>query len=129
MIKRRGVMLMNSKTGWNLKSTAAMQEIVAEAQLQFPEAAEADGIAAFFKALGDETRLKIIALLSVDDLCMCEIVDGLAGATSTISHHLKIMEKGKMIKSRREGKFTIYSLDKERLAPLLPYIKEGEENV
>lgn len=117
---------MESKTGWNLKSTVAMQEIVAKADGQFPEAGS---VAAFFKALGDETRLKIIALLTVDDLCMCEIVDGLAGASSTISHHLKIMEKGNVIMSRREGKFTIYSLNQEKIAPLLPLLKEGDIHV
>ena len=123
---------MVEKTVWNLKSTEAMTEILMESQKQFPvimEENEVESIAAFFKALGDETRLKIMTLLWFDDLCMCEIVDGLEGATSTISHHLKIMEKGKLITSRREGKFTIYRLDKERLAPLLPYIKEGGINV
>ena len=124
--------MMHDKKVWNLKSTEVMRTILSESQKDFPiinDENELENTAAFFKALGDETRLKIMTLLWFEDLCMCEIVEGLSGATSTISHHLKIMEKGKMIKSRREGKFTIYSLDKERLAPLLPYIKEGEVNV
>lgn len=123
---------MSLKTVWNLKSSEAMNEIVMESQKQFPGIMgepEVESLAAFFKALGDETRLKILTLLWFDDLCMCEIVESLGGATSTISHHLKIMEKGKLITSKREGKFTIYRIDKERLAPLLPYIKEGEINV
>lgn len=123
---------MDQKTVWDIKSSEVMTEILNESQKQFPvikKENEVESIAAFFKALGDETRLKIMTLLWFDDLCMCEIVDALAGATSTISHHLKIMEKGKLITSRREGKFTIYSLNKERLTPLLPYIKEGGINV
>ncbi|WNF38405.1 metalloregulator ArsR/SmtB family transcription factor [Bacillaceae bacterium IKA-2] len=71
-----------------------------------------------FKALGDETRLRIIGMLSVRDLCMCEIVFGLDGANSTISHHLKLLEKGEVISSRKEGKFTVYQLNKQIL-PLL----------
>ncbi|MDF2904646.1 MAG: winged helix-turn-helix transcriptional regulator [Bacillus sp. (in: firmicutes)] len=55
---------------------------------------------------------------------MCEIVSVLNGASSTINHHLKIMEKGKIIESRREGKFTIYHLNKEKLMHVVPYLIE-----
>jgi ArsR family transcriptional regulator, lead/cadmium/zinc/bismuth-responsive transcriptional repressor len=119
---------MSCRTGWEIKSSEAMQGIISEAEKEFPvvnASEELESTAAFFKALGDETRLKIIALLWFDDLCMCEIVDGLSGAASTVSHHLKIMEKGRLIKSRREGKFTVFSLDKDRLAPLISYIKKA----
>jgi ArsR family transcriptional regulator, lead/cadmium/zinc/bismuth-responsive transcriptional repressor len=123
---------MSCKTGWEIKSSEEMKKIEMGAHEEFPlvyNADKLDSTAAFFKALGDETRLKIMTLLWSDDLCMCEIVDGLDGAASTISHHLKILEKGKLIKTRREGKFTVYSLDKESLKPLIPYIKEGDLNV
>lgn len=123
---------MTCKTGWEIKSSDVMKEIISSTEKEFPlmnAVEELESTAAFFKALGDETRLKIMTLLWFEDLCMCEIVDGLSGATSTVSHHLKIMEKGKLIKSRKEGKFTVFSLDKERLTPLLPYLKEGELNV
>ncbi|MBT2661829.1 metalloregulator ArsR/SmtB family transcription factor [Bacillus sp. ISL-45] len=123
---------MTCRTGWEIKSSDSMKRIVDGVKEEFPlvnAEEELKRTAAFFKALGDETRIKIMSLLWFEDLCMCEIVDGLSGASSTISHHLKIMEKGKLIKSRREGKFTVYSLDKEKLAPLIPYIKEGDLNV
>ncbi|MEW8969401.1 metalloregulator ArsR/SmtB family transcription factor [Mesobacillus jeotgali] len=123
---------MSCRTGWEIKSSNTMQGVIARAKEEFllmNAAEELESTAAFFKALGDETRLKIMTLLWFEDLCMCEIVDGLSGASSTISHHLKIMEKGKLIQSRKEGKFTVYSLDKERLAPLIPYIKEGDLHV
>jgi ArsR family transcriptional regulator, lead/cadmium/zinc/bismuth-responsive transcriptional repressor len=123
---------MSCRTGWEIKSSNTMQGVIAGAKEEFllmNAAEELESTAAFFKALGDETRLKIMTLLWFEDLCMCEIVDGLSGASSTISHHLKIMEKGKLIQSRKEGKFTVYSLDKERLAPLIPYIKEGDLHV
>jgi len=123
---------MSCKTGWEIKSSEEMKKMVMGAHEEFPlvyNADKLDSTAAFFKALGDETRLKIMSLLWFEDLCMCEIVDGLSGAASTVSHHLKLMEKGKLIKSRREGKFTVYSLDKEKLAPLIPIIKEGDVNV
>lgn len=73
----------------------------------------------FFKALGDETRIRIIGMLSIEDLCMCEIVSGLQIPSSTISHHIKLLERGKVIQSRKEGRYTVYSLDKDKVLPYL----------
>lgn len=73
----------------------------------------------FYKALGDETRLRIIGMLLIDNLCMCEIVDGLDIPTSTISHHLKLLERGKVIRSQKEGRYTVYYLNKETVLPFL----------
>lgn len=123
---------MGDNKNWRMKEKEELAGLQQQAVEHFPflnAAAELKAKADCFKALGDETRLKIIGLLWFEDLCMCEIVSGLSGATSTVSHHLKIMEKGKVIKSKREGKFTIYSLERERLLPLLPYIKEGDFDV
>ncbi|MDR4161974.1 metalloregulator ArsR/SmtB family transcription factor [Bacillus paranthracis] len=75
--------------------------------------------AEFFKALGDETRIQIIGMLSVEELCMCEIVSGLQIPTSTISHHLKLLERGKVIQSRKAGRYTVFSLDKEKVLAYL----------
>lgn len=116
---------MNGNNGWDIKSNEEMDKIRLLAETQFPKVldnVELESLSAFFKGLGDETRLKIISLLWIEDMCMCEIVAGLGGASSTINHHLKIMEKGTIIESRREGKFTIYRLNKEKLLHLVPYL-------
>ncbi|QQE78220.1 helix-turn-helix transcriptional regulator [Alicyclobacillus sp. SO9] len=78
-------------------------------------------LALFHKALGDETRLRIIGILLVQDACLCEIVEGLHTPTSTINHHLKILERGGVIHGRREGRFTVYGIDRSKLnrIPLL----------
>lgn len=113
---------------WNIKSNENMNEIRARAEDQFPVMTDKEALkkaADFFKGIADETRMKIISLLYIEDLCMCEIVAALGGASSTISHHLKIMEKGNIIQSRREGKFTIYSVNKDKLTPLLPSLLNG----
>ncbi len=114
---------------WDIKSNEEMDKIRQLAEGKFPKvlnSGELESIAAFFKGLGDETRLKIVSLLWIEDMCMCEIVSGLNGASSTINHHLKIMEKGDIIESRREGKFTIYHLNKEKLEHLIPYLIEDK---
>ncbi len=71
--------------------------------------------ARLFQALGNETRLHIIGLLAVQEMCACDIVEVLSGATSTITHHLRMLEDGGLITSRRVGKFTIYSLNEDLL--------------
>lgn len=83
--------------------------------------------AEFYKALGDETRLKILAMLSIRDLCLCEILSGLQAPSSTINHHLKILERGNVITFRKEGKFTIYSLRPEIISQLGSFLNtEGD---
>ena len=50
--------------------------------------------ARLFKALGDTTRLRILGLLSEREMCLCEIVDALQGAESTLTHHLRMLLEG-----------------------------------
>ncbi|MDW7674414.1 MAG: metalloregulator ArsR/SmtB family transcription factor [Bacillota bacterium] len=63
-----------------------------------------------FKALSDETRLKILSLLTEQDLCVCEIIDALNMTQSAVSHHLKILKNAGFVEDRREGKWIFYQL-------------------
>lgn len=69
-----------------------------------------------FHALGNETRLRILALLAMREMCVCEIVEAMEGSTSTIIHHLRKLEDGQLVTSRQAGKFTLYSLNEALLA-------------
>ena len=64
-----------------------------------------------FKALSDETRLRILHLLSLKDLCVCELVDILGMTQSRVSHQLQILKNARLVRDRREGKWIVYSLD------------------
>jgi len=68
-------------------------------------------IAEFYKALGDETRLKIIQMLSGHEMCVCEIIDKLDMSQPAISHHLKILRQAGLVNDSREGKWIYYSLN------------------
>ncbi len=68
-------------------------------------------IAEFYKALGDETRLKIIQMLAGHEMCVCEIIDKLDMSQPAISHHLKILRLAGLVKDSREGKWIYYSLN------------------
>ncbi|MDI6794318.1 MAG: metalloregulator ArsR/SmtB family transcription factor [bacterium] len=66
-----------------------------------------------FKALADETRLRIINLLLERELCVCELVDILEMSQPRISRHLNILLQTGLLHNRREGKWMHYSIEKE----------------
>jgi len=65
-----------------------------------------------FKALSDSNRLRILSMLSVRDLCVCEINAVLNVSMSTISSHLKILRNAGLVTSKKDGRWIIYSLYK-----------------
>jgi DNA-binding transcriptional ArsR family regulator len=69
----------------------------------------------FFKALADETRLKIMKLLETREMCVCEIMVALDLTQPTASHHLGLLESAGLVKDRKEGKWVFYSIADEKL--------------
>ena len=68
-----------------------------------------------FKALSDKTRLKIMMLLDIREMCVCEIMVALNLTQPTASHHLGILEAVGLVKDRHEGKWVFYSLENKRV--------------
>ena len=64
----------------------------------------------FFKALADETRLRILSLLQVREMCVCEVMVALDLTQPTASHHLGLLENAGLAKDRKEGKWVFYSI-------------------
>ncbi|MBI5076552.1 MAG: metalloregulator ArsR/SmtB family transcription factor [Nitrospirae bacterium] len=64
-----------------------------------------------FKALSDETRLRIIKLLERGELCVCDIVAALDMVQPKVSFHLAALKDAGFIKDRKQGRWTHYSLD------------------
>jgi ArsR family transcriptional regulator, arsenate/arsenite/antimonite-responsive transcriptional repressor len=63
-----------------------------------------------FKALGDETRLRILGLLSHGELCVCDIMAVLELPQSTASRHLSYLRNSKWVSGIRRGKWMYYQL-------------------
>ena len=61
-----------------------------------------------FKALADETRLRILSLLRVREMCVCEIMIALELTQPTASHHLRILENSGLLEDSRKGKWVFY---------------------
>ena len=75
----------------------------------------ADKQSRFFKALADETRLRILKLLEVREMCVCEVMVALNLTQPTASHHLGILENVGLVKDRKEGKWVFYSIADPKL--------------
>ena len=69
----------------------------------------------FFKALADETRLRILRLLEVREMCVCEVMVALGLTQPTASHHLGLLENAGLVKDRKEGKWVFYSIADPKL--------------
>lgn len=62
------------------------------------------------KVLAHPVRLRILALLREGELCVCQIVEVLGGATSTASEHLTALRKAGLLTERKEGRWVRYAL-------------------
>ncbi len=63
-----------------------------------------------FYLLSDGTRIRILYALSEAELCVCAIAELLNMSQSAISHQLRALREGNLVKSRRDGKTIYYSL-------------------
>ncbi|PRO64870.1 ArsR/SmtB family transcription factor [Alkalicoccus urumqiensis] len=69
--------------------------------------------AVFFKLLGDKNRLKMISLLSADDVCVCEFVELLKMSQPSVSQHLRKLKQHGIVRERKQGQWVFYSLDQD----------------
>lgn len=94
----------------------------------------ADRISQIFKLIGDQTRVRILLLLKDEgELNVTTIANRLEMAQSAISHQLKLLREGHLIKNRKVGKVVFYQLDDDHVVQLLEMTKEhvaheGEAN-
>jgi len=68
------------------------------------------GVLDVLKALGDENRLRIFMMLRQGELCVCQIIEMLQLAPSTVSKHLSILKQARLIESRKNGRWIYYRL-------------------
>ena len=62
------------------------------------------------KALADENRLRVVSALDGRELCLCQIVELLGLATSTVSRHMSILHQARLVESRKDGRWTYFRL-------------------
>lgn len=72
-----------------------------------------------FKALSDQTRVRILILLSEKECSVNEIANRLSLSQSTVSHQLRFLKQLRLVKNRREGTTIYYSPDDEHVMSIL----------
>jgi len=71
--------------------------------------------AIIFKAMSDETRLKILTMLTRGKTCACKILEAFNFTQPTLSYHMKQLTDSGLVDGVKEGKWVHYSLNKERV--------------
>lgn len=80
-------------------------------------------IALICKALGDSNRLTIIQMLTSGEKCACKLLEQFEITQPTLSHHMKILCECGLVETRREGKWSHYSLNEETLIAFKQFIE------
>lgn len=73
------------------------------------------------KAMSDETRLKIIDMLSCGEMCACDILEEFSISQSTLSYHMKTLAESGLVNAVRDGAWMRYTLDKERANDVIAF--------
>lgn len=83
-------------------------------------------LADLFKVFGDPTRIRILSVLSRQEMCVQDIADALSMNQSAISHQLRTLKQSALVKFRRDGKTIYYSLADDHVATIMA---QGLEHV
>lgn len=72
--------------------------------------------AAAFRALADETRLRILKAISqMEELCECHIVPVLGLSQPTVNYHLKVLREAGLVRSERRGQWVYHTVDRKAI--------------
>ena len=93
---------------------------------QMPDDETLYDLAELFKVFADSTRIKILYALFEAELCVCDIAQLLGLTQSAVSHQLRVLKSGRLVKPRKDGKTVFYSLADDHVRTL---IAQGMEHV
>lgn len=97
------------------EETIIHPEIVEKIKNEMLSENKAYNLSEFFKIFGDYTRIRIIQVLSLQELCVCDIATILNISQSSTSHQLRILRQYGVAKPRKEGKMVYYSICDEHI--------------
>jgi ArsR family transcriptional regulator, lead/cadmium/zinc/bismuth-responsive transcriptional repressor len=100
---------------------------VARARRALPAPGSVAALTERFRALGDRTRILIVAALSAEDeLCVCDLATLVGVSDSAVSHSLRTLRHLRVVRYRKVGKIAYYALDDAHVARL---VSEGVRHV
>lgn len=95
------------------------EDLIASVERDLPEDEVLYDLAELFKMFADSTRVKILYALFESELCVCDIAKLLNLTQSAVSHQLRILKGGKLVKYRREGKVVFYALADDHVRSII----------
>ena len=78
----------------------------------------------FFKAVSDETRLRIVEMLFSGEMCACDILENVSISQSTLSYHMKILSECGLVNAVRDGAWMRYSIHPESFDNIVHFLNE-----
>ena len=75
-------------------------------------------LSGLLRVISDERRLRILAALTRQEMCVCDIMARLSMGQSLVSHHLGVLKQAGLVRDRRDAQWVYYSIDPLRLAEL-----------
>lgn len=105
-------------------------DVVAQVKAAMVDTEVLYALSDFFKVMSDSTRMRIMAVLSSEELCVCDLSEVLGMTKSAVSHQLKVLKDAQLVKYRRDGKNVFYTLKDEHVKIILEmglkHIKERD---
>ena len=98
------------------------EDIVEKVEEKMPQDEQLADLAEFFRIFGDATRIRILYVLMCSEMCVCDIATLLGMTQSAISHQLRVLKQARLVRSRRDGKNTFYSLDDEHVERIIEQV-------
>ena len=100
------------------------EDIVRQVEENIPCEEDMYDLAELYKVFGDTTRIKILSVLRLQEMCVCDIADSLSMTQSAISHQLRVLKQSHLVRNRREGKSIYYALDDSHISSILAQAME-----
>jgi ArsR family transcriptional regulator len=104
------------------------EDIVRQVEANIPCEEDMYDLAELYKVFGDTTRIKILSVLRLQEMCVCDIANLLGMTKSAVSHQLKILRQSDLVTYKKRGKNVIYSLADDHVRDIiekaLEHIKE-----
>ena len=102
------------------------EDVVEKVKSSVPEDDKLYQLADLYKKFADFTRVKIMYMLLVSEMCVCDLSRLLEMSQPAVSNHLRVLKQANLVKSRKQGKQVFYSLADSHVETLL---NQGMEHV
>ncbi|MFB2934047.1 ArsR/SmtB family transcription factor [Aerosakkonemataceae cyanobacterium BLCC-F154] len=85
---------------------------------------KAQRMAEFFSLLGDANRLRILSMLAVKELCVCDLAAALEMSESAVSHQMRVLRSMRLVSYRKRGRNVFYRLQDHHVLELYQAVAE-----